>query len=126
MSTYWDLACQDCDDVFEIHANHAAEKIQDLINDLPTIAAAAKLAPQLTLHLDDAYNIYGESGREVSLATLGAWLAKHDGHRLAPKNEYGDFAGDCCKQVACAACGHSKRCRLDRGHPGLCRPSKER
>jgi hypothetical protein len=52
-------------------------------------------------------------------AGMPGWFAKHAGHRVVVRDEYGGIMGDCGSWFGCDVCGHKgKRCVLPEGHDG--------
>jgi len=117
MSEYWDLGCVDCDETYGMWVRNDEEAIQDIIDVAPALIAAEKVAGFPLLLDNDMFNLSSE--RTSRLNTF--WLTKHAGHRLAPRSEYGYYAPDCDKKVACSHCGASNRCKLLRDHEGVCK-----
>lgn len=121
MSTYYDLKCLDCNDVLDIHANHAAVQIQELIEAAPGIAALGKTHPHVLIDYKNTFSIYGERGGAVE----AGWFAKHDGHRLTPFDEYGMVPTQCYKYVTCGECGSGLHCSKDRDHEDPCQMQRK-
>ena len=45
-------------------------------------------------------------------------FAKHQGHKLKPRDEYGRWYDQCRDFVRCAECGHTENCALKEKHDG--------
>jgi hypothetical protein len=114
MSNYWDLGCITCDEKLEIHANHGAEAILTLVAAAPHIARLGTACPVAEISLA-SFNIYAERATLVS----AQWFAKHSGHELSPKSEYGYYYKECSDSVRCGSCGTSLKCVLLKDHEGL-------
>ena len=113
MSCHWGVYCIDCDKVAGIRVNHGEELCQQLVHDAAHIAALARAVEQVPC-LD--VNVMSTWGSDVDVE----WFLEHEGHRLAARNEYGEFAGACSKRVDCLTCGASHSCTLPVGHEGSC------
>ena len=46
------------------------------------------------------------------------WFARHKGHDIVARNEYGDYCGDCNELLKCGSCGAPHHCRRPAGHDG--------
>lgn len=115
MSCDFDVFCLDCNANLGLQDwNRRSNEVQALIANAPAIAALAPLARSgFTLeHFD----------RNVPIE----FFAKHLGHRLLPRDEYGGFLDECGAQFAClGACGnHWLTCRLVRDHEGQHLPKR--
>lgn len=51
-----------------------------------------------------------------------AWFAKHAGHDLVVRDEYGAFVDECSEWLFCECCGRHQRCRHPKNHEGVHRP----
>lgn len=106
MSTYWHVACRTCNEVHSFNdANH-----QDVL-----MSRIAKLAPLLAT--------LTELDGDVELTTQYGpidvwWFARHKGHDIVARNEYGDYCGDCNELLKCGSCGAPHHCRRPAGHDG--------
>lgn len=92
MSCHWDIHCFTCNEGVGLHVNHHNEEISNLVK---LISPATKVLKTLQkeaidcLFIDpDACGIYCDNGpytREIPIA----WFIEHEGHDVAPLNEYG-------------------------------------
>lgn len=103
MSCDWDVFCVDCQESLGIdNANHRDELMRWLVLQRDVIAA---IPGWLSVEYDD-YRIDTQ------------WFAKHAGHRLSPRDEYGYLDTQCRDDSICAHCGHRGHCLLEDGHEG--------
>lgn len=106
MSTYWHVACRTCDEIHPFNdANH-----QDVF-----MSRVAKLAPLLAT--------LGPLDGDVELTTQYGridvwWFARHKGHDIVARNEYGAYCGDCNELFKCGGCGTRRHCQMPVGHDG--------
>lgn len=116
MSTYWDVHCRTCDEGLGLYLNHEEETMHWLISQRDALAAFGR-----------DFDRAGASGRwgygEVRLGDDASvdceWFAKHAGHDLVPRDEYGGYADRCGHYwVKCGECGKQSRCLLPLGHSG--------
>lgn len=105
MSTYWDVYCVNCkvEHGFD-GANHAELEMAEICKHADAIAALSAFNLEIDLHCT-----YGR--------IKPWWFAEHLGHKLVPRNEYGEFLGQCPETVKCV-CGSRKRCTLPNEHGG--------
>ncbi len=97
----------DCEDSAPISdANHADRAMLDIIANRDAIAALAPVGAEVKIL---GYWISPE------------WFAKHAGHRLIPRDEYGRCLDECGKDMRCGACPATYRCRLPEKHDGDCK-----
>jgi hypothetical protein len=107
MSTAWDVWCVGCGEGAGITVTNYVEGVAELIRQKHAIAS---LLPAK------------DAGVEVEVKPWFcnhvpiAWFAKHAGHELRPKDEYGRFDGACREHVDCPSCGRVFSCAKDRGH----------
>lgn len=106
MSTDWDLYCCDCDEELGAPSSWPDRYV--------VLSSAADLLAELAPHANRADLIVELSRQQVNLD----WFVKHRGHRLVPRNEYGQCFDECGKDFRCGSCGHSKRCRRKKDHEG--------
>ncbi len=114
MSKYWDVHCRTCNEYLGLHGNHQEVPACRIAATADTLAAVAKLMPGLTIDVSRSFEFYGETGNEISVD----WFAKHAGHDIAARNDYGEFANECNAAVVCPACGDRGTCRLPANHDG--------
>lgn len=109
MSCDWDVYCIDCDKEMGLQDwNHASDEVARVIAARDSLAAV--------------YRALGDDVR-VSLEydhrfVFTKFLADHEGHRLIPRDEYGECLDECGARFKCNACGHSKMCRRREKHAG--------
>lgn len=113
MSTHWHVYCLDCKTEHEfLDANHEAAVMALLCKHAAAIAALAPL-----------FEEYSGIGADLELRVFYGrvdpiWFAKHAGHRLVPRNEYGGFLETCDAMFACKCCGSNLYCKLPPSHEG--------
>ena len=113
MSCDWDVWCLDCEEGLGLSDwNHKSDAMLDIIRARDALAALADVRP-------DAYASGFEYwGSYKDLVPVG-FFAKHRGHRLIPRDEYGQCLDECGETIVCSHCklGNS-RCRLPEKHEG--------
>lgn len=111
MSEKWDIYCVDCDKEHDAgETNHMHMEIVKAVLHSNAIAGLADFA-------NDVNYFQLDIGRFAHLNP--AWFAKHRGHKLVPRSEYGDIDGKCNKRVECSTCGSDYyHCILDADHKG--------
>ena len=110
MSEDWDFYCTRCEERCGLHdLNHAEKQLREVLKHRDAIKA---LVPALEA-IDDTYMML----REGTLPTVARFFAKHDGHEVKIRSEYGHFYGQCSDRVRCR-CGHDHHCVLEEGHAG--------
>jgi hypothetical protein len=113
MSCSWDIGCKTCNvrsGIFDV--NHGDGELTRLIEQAPAIAAAAEI--------EWPYFIDGD-GRQKALAVF---FKQHEGHVMLPKDEYGKWATQCWKSVACPTCKCLRPCVLNEDHKEPCSAEK--
>lgn len=116
MSTDWDIYCLDCEEGMGLNNwDHHERDVQDACR--PEAAAALAALARVGLEMVDGIR---PSSSMTSLDL--SFYVKHEGHRLAPRSEYGEILGTCGKDIVCEHCGRRayERCRLPMGHEGMC------
>lgn len=113
MSTDWNVHCMDCNETHTFDdANHRDVEMAALCKHAAAIAALVPLMEDVTSRgVDLDLGLYGYGRIEPR------WFAKHLGHRLVPRSEYGDFMDQCSEYIECV-CGNRKRCTLTPNHDG--------
>jgi hypothetical protein len=114
MSTDWHLFCATCEEDgwgYGADLNHRNLALKALIPHMTLFAAVGRAGFDID---PESFDFYGSGTRG-----LAAWAAKHDGHRIRVKSEYGAFDDECSEWIHCPACGHQDmRCTLPEGHDG--------
>lgn len=111
VSCDWNIYCRTCD---ETHAFNDANRLEAEMHVLIKYAAQiAALAPvQNECGVDVQFGFYSYGSIEPS------WFARHLGHDLVPRDEYGRCADQCAEDVVCEHCGHRSRCARKLNHLG--------
>jgi hypothetical protein len=117
MSCRWDIYCKTCDAcIVNCGVNHGEEHLHRVCLDaIPLLMRLARSMPDARIDLE-SLGVLGRTEYESSLL-LGN-LDGHEGHVILPKNEYGEYFGECGEGGKCPTCGGEVLCRLDRGHSG--------
>jgi hypothetical protein len=111
MSTYWRIACLDCDDEDDGAINHGEEALAKIIRD--------RQAWEILADSEIDYDI--KSYEHVHIHS--GFFMRHRGHVLAPVSQYGDIFGVCEGEP-------NARCALRAHHEGPhselreCRPGR--
>lgn len=119
MSTYWDLVCTEHGEAAGIHWNHGEDQLALVARQLSVWASLADMYQEANGYLFScaSHNLFAcESG--PSLESFAQWAKRHAGCLVLPKNEYGDWHGQCSERVVCGACGTWHKCGLSREHSG--------
>ena len=115
MSCDWDVYCRTCDESLGLpDMNHDDHKMRALIAYAPQLAALAPLMNEQ--HSFELNATYGRAAIDCG------FFAKHLGHDLVPRDEYGQCDDTCHELIRCA-CGHPRcggqwNCNLKKGHEG--------
>jgi hypothetical protein len=112
MSTYWDVHCLDCNEGLGLHANHAEDGMNRIVQAAGALADFAKACPGISIDAAQ-FDLYTERGMVDP-----AWFAKHRGHRIVARNEYGAISNQCGFRGTCTKCGHWFTCNRTPGHEG--------
>lgn len=119
MSTYWDVYCVDCKEGLGLHGNHAEAGANQIVQAAGALADFHKACPGISI--DPAqFDLYTERGMVDP-----AWFAKHTGHRIVARNEYGAISNQCGSHETCTKCGHWFTCNRSPGHTGEHHPNPE-
>ncbi len=113
MSNYWDLWCLDCDERHGFdNLNRENKKLAALSRHAQAIATLLPLHNEPDVDLE-VHARYSDARIDIP------WFAKHAGHRLAPKDEYGRQQDECGEYFSDCACGHrGKTCARPYKHDG--------
>ena len=106
MSCDWDVWCTTCDVGLGLDWSHGEHACLALIEQRDELAHMASLN---LLDIDVRVN-----GSHIDIG----WFARHAGHALVPRDEYGRLFGQCGLDFGCPTCKHSERCRRPKGHDG--------
>lgn len=113
MSTAWGIRCVDCNEYGCEQENRGLDWVENVI----------KCAPALVMLFDlnthDDLCVMHESGHHYSGWVDLPFIAKHRGHKLVPRDEYGSDFMQCRGYAKCDQ-GGSRQCALDDGHEGPC------
>ena len=117
MSTYWNILCKTCGEELEDGrgewASYASETLAKIARDPASLVA-----------LHEAILGAGpdvEVGVEVCYRTVDVgWFARHQGHELVARNEYGSDYNQCAEWVVCSHGARLGKCVLNHGHDGEC------
>ena len=111
MSCDWNVYCRTCNEEHSFNdANHMEQEMAALVKHAGAIAALAPL-------FDESQWIEMNLGRHWGTISP-RWFAKHLGHDLIPRDEYGRFLDKCPEWVKCGKCGANHHCTLAYGHEG--------
>lgn len=110
MSCDWRIWCLDCEDEhYFSDANHQEDLMRQIIEIAPQLAALGKTF----------VGAGGDAWVETYYGRVDTrWFAKHEGHRLVPRTEYGRNSDECGEKVKCLFCDADHRCRLPPSHAG--------
>lgn len=115
MSTDWDIACKTCGPTHRLgveDANHADDSMRAIIRLAPHLAALGKAA-------DVGYiNVVGADLPRHNGNLNLTFFVTHEGHELAPIDEYGRWDGQCWERFQCPCCKHTEQCQMESGHTG--------
>jgi hypothetical protein len=117
MSTYWDVACIDCDKDLGLHGNHQERSANAIAADAVRLASV----PGLSVDAERTYDFFGEG----SACFNTDFFAEHKGHRIRARSEYGDISNACGAWVNCPTCEHQGSCTLEAGHVGDHLPTRK-
>lgn len=113
MSAFWDVECIDCNESLGLHGNHQERGANAIAAD----AARLALVPGIRVNAYHYYDFSNEgNGLDATFPT--DFFAKHKGHDIRARNEYGALSNVCKTWVACAHCGRTGDCNLEPGHHG--------
>lgn len=113
MSTYWDIACLDCNTSAGWHWNHGEQELSAILAHKDKIAAAWPMFE--ALQNVDLRIGFPESGGNVDAVRF---FSLHHSHRLVVMNEYGDALDECLHRWDCGCCGRGLVCHRPTGHAG--------
>lgn len=122
MSTDWDVYCRTCNEEYGFgDANRRDAEMRALAKHAAAIAAIGRILDEVgqespvlagALRLHTSCIVYGDPPLNTS------WFAKHAGHDLVARNEYGRCDDECGEWFDCAGCRHRAACSLPKGHAG--------
>ncbi len=123
MSTDWGIGCRTCRDAGKPHFTGDWNNCRDLdalwtlIKSRDAIIAVKDALGHLAhIGWDSPHPHFG-----TEATGLVEFFKAHEGHTLAPMNEYGAFDDQCWKYVQCEHCGSSReKCRRQAEHDGPC------
>lgn len=110
MSTEFDLFCVDCDDGAGVESRRP-----DALGKLLTIRPALESLASLDL---SCVTVDSPSLNRPRNPIPMEFFAKHAGHTLRVRSEYGEFEGDCNTEIRPSSI--ALICRLPRGHSEPC------
>ena len=114
MTTDYDLFCRTCGSAAHFDNVSNQETMFEVRDEMKAFAAA-----------EDVEQYVGEldMGRGVFRKPCGffSWCAKHLGHDVVVRDEYGVDHDKCESRTVCPCCGQSARCVLAHEHVGPCR-----
>ncbi len=110
----------DCDEEMGIgDANHKEDFMWDLVDLAPQLAALGEAVNRLPENRGSADSpVFMLCNWAQNMKADVSWFVKHRGHKLRPKNEYGDWSGQCPEKVVCGECATYQKCCFQIGHEG--------
>lgn len=112
MSNDWDFYCVPCEERCGLQDLNHCER--ELLAVLKHRAAIEALGPALKDIDSLGYSMMADG----SFPDVVNFFAKHSGHEVRVRSEYGYFYGQCSDRVRCASCGNHHHCTLTEGHVG--------
>ena len=123
MSCSWDIYCLDCGMGAGWDWNHGDDALGDILRSVREIAAAMPVLDKLY----DAGNLNIRIGHGCEGGDMNSirFLAEHATHKLALRDEYGQFLDDCSERIKCCSCEETFVCRRKSGHKGKHSPKRD-
>lgn len=118
MSNHYDLACATCADSrcgFDV--NHGGEGFAELLRARPQLTALGRWLRDREA-TKSQWRIDGSGTKTGVYADAAIFLAKHEGHDVYVRDEYGHRFDECSSAIDCASCGHRDYCHRPVGHDG--------
>jgi len=118
MSCGWYIYCETCDEcLVDCDVNHGGDDLMAVCRGaIPLLVEVAARLPGAVVSLE-SLGVFSRAEGCESGVRLGK-LVGHKGHVILPKNEYGEYYGECGESQSCSCCGGSSVCRKARGHEG--------
>lgn len=112
MSCDYHVYCRSCSEQHPfMDANHGDRLMHHLIRHAAAIAALVPLIHESPESIDFRV-FYGHIDP--------SWFARHLGHDLCVRDEYGKIDGTCGKRFDCPGCNTPHYCCRPMGHPDAC------
>lgn len=117
MSCDWDVWCETCKDSLGLNDNnHGEDYVRDLLRIASTLADLGDAAAIVEKEAGEGVVVGGFYSSSYHRFNP-VWFARHRGHDLRCKNEYGQFDTQCTERVLCPFGWHHD-CELENGHAG--------